>query len=130
MPRPQQAAPPGDGVSDSHDSGLQAIAQVSARLAGEFMVLQSRAVKLVLAETTQRQRAVGRLLHLPFGEPHYAQEMQAIARRWAELLWLTQSAFIRAFFSFPSAPPAPTFAPERRVSARIIRFPERRAGKL
>jgi len=126
MLRPQQAFAPSDDFPGSQGSGLQAIAQTSARLAGEFVVLQARAAKLMLTDPMQRQQEPGRT----FGEPQRLLEMQAIAMRWAELLWLTHSAFIHAFFSTPYATPAPVFVPERRVSARIIRFPERRANKL
>lgn len=129
MLRPQQATVPGDGIPDSPEAGLLALSRISAQLAGEFLALQTRAAKLMLADTMQPREQLGRRLFPSGGESLRAQEMQAIAWRWAELIWLTQSAFIRAFFSVPYARPAPDFVPERRVSARIIRFPERRAGK-
>lgn len=127
-------APPGDRPG-GFDPDLQAVSQVNARLAGQFLALEMRASKILLAETVLRQQQLGMVLSTfarpYFIDPRNAVAMQEISRRWMELVVLTQSAFFRAFFSFPASSHIHGLKNrsklERRVSARIIPFPDRRA---
>lgn len=138
-------APPHDGHgghdgSDGFEPGQMDVSQVYARLLGQFLGLEARAARLLLVEAMQRQQEMGKafgILARPFFiYPHNTLEMQEISRHWFELIGLTQSAFVRAFFSFPAVGlmyPIPGqnswFKPERRLNAKIIPFPDRRAAK-
>lgn len=139
-------------------SSLQAIGRVNALLATHCLELQTRTANLVNAEIAGCWREMSKHLEManylnsprqpdslperyagPFVDPRNALELQEIGRRWLELASIAQSAFAQAFVgSFAraaadaaAAEPIPNrrFAPERRVSALVIPFPERRATK-
>lgn len=154
MPPHQKADAPANDqrFPDGFASSLQAIGRGNVLLARCCLELQMRTVNLVSAEIAGYWREMAKHLNWtepldslperyagPFGDPHNAREMQEIGRQWIELASIAQSAFVHAFIrSFApaaadaaGADPLPNrrFAPERRASALVIPFPDRRVTK-
>lgn len=115
-------------------------------LSGHLFDLEAQLAKVILRETLQRQRefstlaqAFLRLYSWPFALPVHTTEMQDIGRRSVELALSAQTAFVQSLVG-SLAPRAEAPAEkasgkpvsgrrtqsERRVSARVINFPERR----
>lgn len=115
----------------------------SSRLLGEqFRALEIRATNVVMAEITQRQRALANIwlaLAQPCIDPRNALEMQAIAQGWFELVWSMQGKIMQSLINtlpagreLTSHKPVQTgsFTPERRQTALLIPFPDRRGGRV
>lgn len=141
MLQPKKAPPPPASLThaDNFEPPLLILSRTNAWLTGQFLALQTRAAKLLLTELMQRQRELGKtinslalLLAKPYGEPQDALELQKIGQRWWELLWLAPNAFSQTWLagSLPKRQSADSKRrpdAERRISARVINFPERRA---
>lgn len=132
-------------LSGSFEPPLLAMARGNAVLTQHFVELQTRIANLVGAEIAERQRefamtmnSLTRLFSWSWVNPRNAVEMQEIGRRWGELALITQSALVQAVIGANSAAgadmlrhggtPAGPLPMERRVSARVIQFPDRRAA--
>lgn len=154
MPPHQNADAPATAprLADGFASSLQAIGRINALLATRCLELQTRTANLVAAEiaghwremmkspnSTKPPNSLPERFAGPFGDPLNALEMQEISRQWLELASIAQSAFAQAFvgsFSHAAADvaraapiPQSRFAPERRASAVVVPFPDRRAMK-
>jgi hypothetical protein len=121
-------------------------AQNRVTLSGHLFDLEAQLAKVVLRETLQRQRefatlanACLRMYSWPFMLPVHTLEVQEIGRRSVELALSAQTAFVQSLVGSlaPRAEPVagkPIDKPvsgrrtlsERRVSAEVINFPERR----
>ncbi|HLO63189.1 MAG TPA: hypothetical protein VK165_09525 [Azonexus sp.] len=141
----QESAAAGGGRR-TPDTLLKA-AQNGVALSGHLFDLEAQLARVVLRETLQRQRefatlanAFIRVYSWPFMLPVHTQEVQDIGRRSVELALSAQTAFVQSLVG-NLAPRAEAVAEktvdkpvsgrrtksERRVSAQVINFPERRA---
>lgn len=122
-------------------------AREGVALSGHLFDLEARLANVALREALQRQRefatlanAMFRLYSWPFVQPMHTLEIQDIGRRSLELALSAQTAFAQALLGGSAARTNPLPAeeeqpdagrrmqPERRVSAQVINFPERRIG--
>lgn len=140
----QKSATPGG----SNPGAAPNARQSGVALSGTLFDLEARMVSVVLRETLQRQRefttlanALFRLYAWPFVHSGHTQEMQDIGRRSFELALSTQTAVFQSLLGSLTSPGSLTLPgepasdkpvsgrrvkPERRVSALVIPFPERR----
>lgn len=121
-------------------------AQNGVTLSGHLFDLEAQLAKAILRETLQRQReyaalanAFLRVYSWPFVLPVHTREMQDIGRRSVELALSAQTAFVQSLVGNLAPRGEPVVErvvdkpvsgrrakSERRVSARVINFPERR----
>ena len=115
-------------------------------LSGHLFDLEAQMAKVILRETLQRQREFATLAHAfirlyswPFALPVHTLEVQDIGRRSVELALSAQTAFVQSLVGSLAPRGAPVAErasskpvsgrrakSERRVSAQVINFPERR----
>lgn len=125
------------GGHRAHGAVLTA-AQDGVALSRLLFDLEARLADLALRQTLQYQQQFGALAHAllrlyagPFIEHRQAQEMQDLGRRYLELALIGQGALVRTMFgqvALRSDPKSGRPVPERRISAEVISFPERRVA--
>ncbi|MCG2578703.1 hypothetical protein LZ012_17020 [Dechloromonas sp. XY25] len=144
MPSRQESAAAGGG--NRTPDALVKAAQNGVTLSGHLFDLEAQFTKVVLRETLQRQREFATLANAflrvyawPFMLPVHTREVQDIGRRSVELALSAQTAFVQSLVGSlaPRGEPAAErtsgkpvsgrrTTAERRVSAQVINFPERR----
>lgn len=140
----QHSSNPGGQPRERARSTQLNIARDSASLFGEIVALETRAASLVAREMLQRQRELAAAansfarLSGPYVDPRNALEIQKISRSWFDLMTTAQGVFLQTLaapFTWTAgnaARPAPNpgghAGPDRRVSAHVIPFPDRRAA--